>query len=113
MRLLAGLGLLSPFAIAALVVGTQTNALSQLSEPTKTYAALALAVAASVTSTALVVWLYLRLWFGRLVRAAEKIAEGDMEVRVSERGGGLDGRLAAAINGIAASMAGQQHAATI
>jgi diguanylate cyclase (GGDEF)-like protein len=113
MRLLAGLGLLSPFAIAALAFSTQTNALSQLTEPTKTYVTLALAAAAGVTSTALVVWFYLRLWFGRLVRAAEKIAEGDMEVRVSERGGGLDGRLAAAINGIAASMAEKQDAATV
>jgi len=113
MRLLAGLGLLSPLAIAALVVGTQTSALSSLSETPLHLTLSAIAGAVGVTVTAFVVWLYQRLWFGRLVRAAEKIAEGDLDVRVSERGGGLDGRLASAINGIAVSMAEKQDAATV
>ena len=113
MRLLAGLGVLSPIAIAVLVLGTQSGYLSTLSEGPRGLALSAMAAVAAVTTTALIVWLYMRLWFGRLVRAAEKIAEGNLDVRVSERGGGLDGRLAAAINGIAVSMAEKQDAATI
>src|SRR5204863_4276661 len=72
-----------------------------------------LAVVAGVTSTALVAWLYFRLWFGRIVKAAEKIAAGELEVRISGRGRGLSGRLAEAINGIASSMAEKQDAATV
>jgi diguanylate cyclase (GGDEF)-like protein len=49
---------------------------------------------------------------GRLARAAERLAEGDMDVRVTARGGGLDGRLARAINAIAGSMAETHSAAT-
>jgi diguanylate cyclase (GGDEF)-like protein len=113
MRLLAALGILSPLAIAALAFAAQTSDPTSLTESGWRATMAGLAVAAGVTTTSLVTWLYLRLWFGRLVRAAEKIAEGKLDVRVSGRGGGLDGRLAAAINGIATSMAEKQDAATI
>ena len=113
MRLLAGLGILSPIALAVLVLGTQMPPPPSLEAATWHLVLDAVAGVAGVCVTSLIVWLYLRLWFGRLVRAAEKIAEGDLDVRVSERGGGLDGRLAAAINGIAVSMAEKQDAATI
>src|SRR5439155_25746529 len=105
MRLLAGLGLLSPFAIAALVAASQTSARPSLTDAERNAAVPSLAVVAGVTSTALVAWLYFRLWFGRIVKAAEKIAAGELEVRISGRGRGLSGRLAEAINGIASSMA--------
>jgi diguanylate cyclase (GGDEF)-like protein len=113
MRLLAGLGLLSPLAVAALIIGWQSPVPPTI-DPEKWQLSLTLLVGVvGVTSTSLATWLYLRIWFGRLVRAAEKIAEGQVAVRVSERGGGLDGRLAAAINGIAISMAEKLDAATI
>src|SRR3984893_14820665 len=105
MRLLAGLGLLSPPAIVALIFGEQSGVLASLGLSPPGVAATILAGAVGVSVTSLIVWLYMRVGCGRLVRAAEKIAEGDMDVRVMERGGGLDGRLAAAINGISASMA--------
>ena len=113
MRLLAALGVLSPVAIAALVIAGPTTPPASVGEGTWHLVLWGLAAAAGVTTTSLIAWFYLRLWFGRLVRAAEKIAEGNLDVRVSERGGGLDGRLAAAINGIAVSMAEKQDAATI
>jgi two-component system cell cycle response regulator len=113
MRLLAGLGVLSPLALAFLALGLQATPPTWLGDGTWRLALAVLAIASGVSTTSLVTFLYLRLWFGRLVGAAEKIAEGDMAVRVSERGGGLDGRLAAAINGIAVSMAEKQDAATI
>jgi diguanylate cyclase (GGDEF)-like protein len=113
MRLLAALGVLSPLTVAALVIGIGLPAPPGMTAETWQLVLTGVAIAAGVSTTSLVVWLYLRLWFGRLVRAAEKIAEGDLDVRVSERGSGLDGRLAAAVNGIALSMAEKQDAARI
>jgi methyl-accepting chemotaxis protein len=73
------------------------------------------AVAASTVSvvlTASCVYLFLRIRFGRLVKAAERIAAGDYSVNVSPRGGGLDARLARAINGIASRMTETHDQAT-
>jgi len=113
MRLLAGLGLLSPLAIVVLIVGTQSTMAVQIGESREDLLIMGSALAVGIGVTSLVTWLYLRLWFGRLVVAAERMAQGDLEVRVGERGGGLDGRLASAINGIAVSMAETHDAATI
>ncbi len=113
MRLLAGLGFLSPIALAALWFEPRMSPQTWVDDGTWHGIQAALAAIAAISATSVVVWIYMRLWFGRLIRAAEKIAEGHLDVRVSERGGGLDGRLAAAINGIAAVMAAKQDAATI
>lgn len=112
MRLLAGLGILSPFAIFALV-GTQSGALGSIGEAPRSLAVAALSITSGVSTTALVIWLYMRLWFGRLIKAAEQIAEGNLDVRVMERGGGLDGRLAKAVNGIASLVAERTESATV
>src|SRR5689334_11471512 len=87
MRLLAALGVLSPVAIAALIIAAPLSPPATVGEGTWKLALWALAAAAGVTTTSLIAWFYLRLWFGRLVSAAEKIAEGNLDVRVSERGG--------------------------
>ena len=58
-------------------------------------------------------WLIVRIRFGRLVRAAERIAAGDYTVAVPTRGGGLEARLATAINGISTSLADTHDRATI
>jgi two-component system, cell cycle response regulator len=113
MRLLAGLGLLSPFALVLLIAGTRLDYFSTLAEEPLHILDIVLGAWLGVSITAFFVWLYLRLWFGRLVSSAERIAQGDLEVRVAERGGGLDGRLASAINAIAVSMAETHDAATI
>lgn len=113
MRLLAGLGFLSPITMAALWLATRMPPPTWVRDDTWHGIQAALAAVTAITATSVVVWLYMRLWFGRLVRAAERIAEGQLDVRVPEGGGGLDGRLAAAINGIAAVMAAKQDAATV
>ena len=53
-----------------------------------------------------------RIRFGRLVKAAERLAAGNYETKVKARGTGLEGRLAPAINGIAAAMTESNNLAT-
>jgi diguanylate cyclase (GGDEF)-like protein len=96
-----------------LLLGSQGGLFGSLETDARNAALLGLAGLFGLTMTALVIWLYMRLWFGRLIRAAEKIAEGNLDVRVMERGGGLDGRLAKAINGIASLVAERTESATI
>ena len=55
----------------------------------------------------------MRIRYGRLVQAAERIAAGDYTVAVSERGGGMEARLGVAINRISASLADTTDRATI
>ena len=49
-----------------------------------------------VSLTAGATYLLLRIRFGRLVKAAERIAAGDYTTTVKARGGGLEARLARA-----------------
>ena len=113
MRLLAGLGFASPFVLAALLYTSQSGVLRTLGADMERLALMGLGGLFGLTLTSLVIWLYMRFWFGRLVKAAEKIAEGNLDVRVMERGGGLDGRLAKAINRIASLVAERTESATI
>jgi diguanylate cyclase (GGDEF)-like protein len=71
------------------------------------------AVVMGVALTAVFSWIIARLRFGRLVKAAEKIAAGDYTITVPSRGGGLESRLGVAINGISASLADTYDRATI
>ena len=72
-----------------------------------------MAVAIGVALAAGLSWLLQRLRFGRLVKAAERIAAGDYTVVVKSRGKGLDARLAFAINTISVSLADTHDRATI
>ena len=63
--------------------------------------------------TATLSWIIVRIRFGRLVRAAERIAGGDYTVSVPSDGGGLEARLAAAINGISTALADTHDRATV
>jgi diguanylate cyclase (GGDEF)-like protein len=113
MRLLGGLGLLAPVALALLFIGMPDAAQSWVDDGLRSLLAAVVAASFGVSATALVVTFYLRMRFGRLVRAAEQIAEGAFDVRVANGGGGLEGRLAAAINGISASLVETHNAATV
>jgi len=68
-----------------------------------------------VSLTTLLVLTYVRFRFGALVRAAEALALGEVDVSVRSpiRGRGLDGRLARAINGISIALAETTDAATV
>jgi diguanylate cyclase (GGDEF)-like protein len=69
---------------------------------------------AGVALTVLLVFGYVRFRFGRLVNAAERLAAGDAAVAVKlPRGGGLERRLATAINDLSLALAASQEAASI
>jgi diguanylate cyclase (GGDEF)-like protein len=63
--------------------------------------------------SAVVLFVLVRIRIGRLVRAAERIADGDYTIAVSAGRGGLDTRLARVINRIAESLADTHDRATI
>ncbi len=71
------------------------------------------AAVAGVGLTVLLVFGYVRFRFGRLVKAAESMAAGDAAVAVRLPNGGLERRLATAINDISLALAATQEAASI
>src|SRR3954470_3587521 len=82
--------------------------------PRRRYAAsIAAALTVGACLAAIVVWGITEFRFWRLVKAAERIVEGDLAVSVSTRGNGLSGRLARAINGISMALAETNDRATI
>jgi diguanylate cyclase (GGDEF)-like protein len=72
-----------------------------------------LLVATGATISAVTVFVLARFRLGRLVKAAERIAEGDYTIAVRTGGGGLERRLARAINRIAEVMADSHDRATM
>ena len=73
-----------------------------------TIAALVFGIAATVAAGALVS----RFRFGPLLAAADRLATGDLEVAVTRRSRGIDGRLATALRGISETLAETHAAAT-
>jgi diguanylate cyclase (GGDEF)-like protein len=69
--------------------------------------------AAGVSLTVLLLFGYIRLRFGRLVKAAEDLAAGNPAVAVRLPHAGLERRLAVAINDISLALAATQEAASI
>jgi diguanylate cyclase (GGDEF)-like protein len=113
MRLLGILALVATAAVGILFLTDPTLAASWVDDGSRSTIAAATAVAIGVAATATLSWALVRLRFGRLVGAAERIAAGDYTIEVSADGGGLDGRFAAAINGISASLADTYDRATV
>jgi diguanylate cyclase (GGDEF)-like protein len=66
-----------------------------------------------VSLSAFVVLLYVRIRFGRLVKAAERVAAGESEVEVKVPSSGLERRLGVAINDISTALSTTQQAATV
>jgi len=112
-RLLAGLGLLVPPILVALVLLITTPAgPAALREP-GVIAAVLLAglLGAGIAGLGATAWLRGRLV--PVIRSAERLAEGDLEAVVPARGAGVDGRLTAALGTLARAMAETHDAATI
>jgi diguanylate cyclase (GGDEF)-like protein len=102
LRLLGGLGLLALLAFGVVLV-VSPNALHLWNgEEVQTVLAAMAAIVIGVLLSALIVLVYVVLRYRRLVRAAEQLAAGELgvKVKVSEKGRGLDNRLARAINRI-------------
>src|SRR5512143_3923997 len=104
MRLVGFLALAAPVVLGILLLG-QPASFTWLGDGSRSMvAALAVAtIAVYLTTGVIQLWANLRL--RRLVKAAEKIAEGDYTIGVSTGGGGLEGRLGSAINRIAVALA--------
>lgn len=112
MRLLAVAAPVVPLAFAAALL-VDPALLSPWLDPMSSSIVAAVAIAASgVLLTAVVVAGYFRFRFGRLVRAAERIAGGDYTTAVRASGLGLEGRLARAVNGISEALADTHDRAT-
>jgi diguanylate cyclase (GGDEF)-like protein len=113
MRLLGILALVAPAAVGIFFLTNPELTASWVVDGNRSIVAAATAVLIGVGMTAALSWILVRLRFGRLVKAAERIAAGDFTIAVSTRGGGLESRLGVAINGISASLADTTDRATI
>src|SRR5689334_19151830 len=112
MRLLGVLALVTPVMVGILLISDPELTASWADAGYRPLVAAITAVSIGVALTSLICWTLVRIRYGRLTKAAERIAAGDYAVAVSELGGGLEGRLARAINGIAASLADTHDRAT-
>jgi diguanylate cyclase (GGDEF)-like protein len=113
MRLLGVLAIVAPVMIGILLLSDPNMTASWVIEGYRPAVAGIMAITLGVASTAVLSWLIMRIRFGRLVRAAEKIAAGDYTIEVPTHGGGLEARLGVAINGISTSLADTYDRATI
>ena len=113
MRLLGVLALVAPVMVGILFLSDPELTASWVDDGYRSIVAAVTALAIGVALTSLITWTIVRIRYGRLVKAAERIAGGDYTVAVSERGGGIEARLGVAINKIAASLADTYDRATV
>jgi diguanylate cyclase (GGDEF)-like protein len=113
MRLLGVLALVTPVMVGILLLSDPELTASWVDAGSRSLVSAITAVSIGVALTSLICWTIVRIRFGRLTKAAERIAAGDYAVTVTDRGGGIEARLAKAINGIAASLADTHDRATV
>ena len=113
MRLIGLLALAAPVALGILLLAQPPDVLPWFGDSERSVIAALAAATIGVCLTTGVVQLRVNLRLRRLVKAAEKIADGDYTVGVGIRGGGLETRLASAINRISMSLADTHDRATI
>jgi diguanylate cyclase (GGDEF)-like protein len=114
MRLLGALGLLAPVAFVSLWIGMPGAIDSLIDEGSRSIVAALAAGILGVSLTAGIVFFYIRLRLRRLIKAAERLAAGDLTVTIGSKPGdrGLEGRLGRALDGIAAGLTETTNAAT-
>ncbi len=112
MRLLGVLALAAPVALGILFVSQPALAAEWIDEVSRSVIAAIAAATIAVALTTACVYLMVRWRFGRLVKAAERLASGDYSVSVTAGATGLDGRLARAINGISLRLSETHDEAT-
>jgi diguanylate cyclase (GGDEF)-like protein len=115
MRLVGGLGLAAPVALILLALFMPTALDSWYDEGVRSAVAAIAAGAIGVSLTALVVLAYYPVRLRRIVRAIEQLADGELGITIPapEKGRGVDGRLARAVNALSASLAETTDAATV
>jgi diguanylate cyclase (GGDEF)-like protein len=114
MRLLGALFLLAPFALIVAWITNTGVVDSWFDEGIKSIGAAVIAGLIGVSMTAMLVYIYARFRLPRLVKAIERLADGELSVKVraKPRGGGLEGRLARAIDRLAMALVETTAAAT-
>jgi diguanylate cyclase (GGDEF)-like protein len=112
MRLLGVLALAAPVAIGILALAMPDALLSWIDEGSRSIVAALTAATIGVSLTALLVGTHFRYRLNDLVKATERIAAGDYSVHVAPHGGGLESRLAHAVNDIAANLVDTHDRAT-
>ncbi len=110
MRILGGIGLAAPVAVALLAVALAVEAMVPSGGATAGTTLLAIAVGATVTAALATAWIRGRLI--PILKAAERLADGDLQVPLPRHMSGVEGRLAAAIRELAANLAETRDAAT-
>jgi diguanylate cyclase (GGDEF)-like protein len=113
MRLLGVLALVTPVMVGILLLSDPELTASWADAGSRSLVSAITAVSIGVALTSLICWTIVRIRYGRLTKAAERLAAGNYAITVSERGGGIEARLARAINGIAASLADTHDRATV
>src|SRR5690349_10627403 len=114
MRLLGGLALAAPFLAVAAVIAVPTAVASWIDDGIRSLAGALIAGLMGVAMTSILVYVYARFRLPRLIRAVERLAEGELDVTVgaNPRGGGLEGRLGRAIDRLAVTVVETTAAAT-
>jgi len=114
MRLLGGLALLAPFGLIVAWITNPRVVDSWFSEGFESILAAIIAGLIGVSMTAILVYVYARFRLPRLVKAVERLAEGELgvTVRSKPRGGGLEGRLSRAIDRLSIALVETTDAAT-
>jgi diguanylate cyclase (GGDEF)-like protein len=114
MRLLGGLALVAPFLAIVAFVSTPSAIGSWVDDGLGSVVAAAIAGLIGVSMTSLLVYVYARYRLPRLVRAVERLADGELGVLVGAKpsGGGLEGRLARAIDRLSVAVTATTDAAT-
>jgi len=113
MRLLAALGLIAPVGLGLLLFFIPEATHSWVDEGLRSVLASIVAGMIGVSLTALMVFAYVRFRFVGLVRAAERLADGEIGTDVKVPRGGLEGRLGGALIAISEAMTTTQEAATV
>ena len=109
-RLLGALGLLAPIGVALLIALALSGV--PLDDAGRGAAGIAGGMLVGVFLVAAIVTLWLRARIVPVVRATERIAEGDTETAIPAFRGGLGGRMAGALHAVAATLAETHDAAT-
>jgi diguanylate cyclase (GGDEF)-like protein len=115
MRLLGGLGLLAPLSFLAVWLSMPEAMDSWFDEGSRSILGALVAGSMGVSLTAGIVFFYIRLRLRRLIRAAERLAAGELGVEVGMKGTGrgLEGRLGRALEKISVALTETTDAATI
>ena len=113
MRLLGVLALVAPAAVGILFLTNPGLTASWVADGSRSVVTAVTAVAIGVAMASAIAWTIVWIRYGRLVKAAERIAAGDYTVAVPTSGGGMESRLGKAINAISASLADTTDRATI